>query len=82
VRAEIYKMSGTAGAAAVFAEMTAGLAAQKQFGTACVLDEYQVLFYRGPYCVSLTTYESGAEPAAAMAALAAKIDDKLAALAF
>jgi hypothetical protein len=82
VRVEIYRMSETAGATAVFAEMTAGLVTQKQYGTACVLDEYQVLFFRGPYCVSLTTYESGAEPAAAMAALAARIDASLVGLAF
>ena len=82
VRVEIYRMNDPAGAAAVFAEMTAGLVTQKQYGTACALDEYQVLFFRGPYCVSLTTYESGAEPAAAMAALAARIDASLVGLAF
>ena len=70
-------MNEAAGAAAVFSEMTAGLALQTLYGTACVLDDYQVLFYRGPYCVSLTTYEKGIEPAAAMAALAAAIDAAL-----
>ncbi len=79
VRVEIYRMNEAAGAAAVFSEMTAGLALQTLYGTACVLDDYQVLFHRGPYCVSLTTYDSGAEPAAAMAALAARIDAALAA---
>jgi hypothetical protein len=79
VRVEIYRMNEAAGAAAVFSEMTAGLAPQALYGTACLLDDYQVLFYRGPCCVSLTTYTSGAEPAAAMAALAAKIDAALAA---
>jgi len=74
VRVEIYRMNEATGAAAVFAEMTAGLGQQTLYGTACVLDDFQVLFYRGPYCVSLTTYESGTEPAAAMAALASKID--------
>ena len=79
VRVEIYRMNEAAGAAAVFSEMTAGLAPQTLYGTSCVLDDYQVLFHRGPYCVSLTTYASGAEPAAAMAALAARIDAALAA---
>jgi len=74
MRVEIYRMNDAAGAMAVFAEMTAGMSVEKRYGTACVLDDYQVLFFRGPYCVSLTTYESGAEPAAAMAALAAAID--------
>jgi hypothetical protein len=77
VRVEIYKMNEAAGASAVFAEMTTGSALQTLFGTACVLDDYQVLFWRGAYLVSLTIYESGAEPRAAMAALAAKIDAAL-----
>jgi hypothetical protein len=79
VRVEIYRMNEAVGAAAVFSEMTAGLAPQALYGTACGLDDYQVLVWRGTYCVSLTTYESGAEPAAAMAALAARIDAALAA---
>jgi hypothetical protein len=81
VRVEIYRMNEATGAAAVFAEMTVGLAQQKLYGTACVLDDYQVLFQRGSYCVSLTTYESGSGPKAAMAALAAQIDAALAGLA-
>ncbi len=79
VRVEIYKMNEPAGAAAVFSEMTAGLALHALYGKACVLDDYQVLFYRGAYCVSLTTYESGAEPKAALKAMAAVIDAALAA---
>jgi hypothetical protein len=74
VRVEIYKMNEPAGARAVFAEMTSGLAVQKLFGRDCVLDDYQVLFWRGAFVVSLTTYEKSAEPAEAMSALAAKID--------
>ena len=77
VRAEIYKMNDPDGSSVVFDEMTAGLAVQTSYGTACVLDDYQVLFRRGAFLVSLTTYEKGAEPSAAMAALAAKIDAAL-----
>ena len=77
LRVEIFKMNDPAGAAAVFAEMTAGMEIQATYGSACVLDDYQVLFRRGAYLVSLTTYEKGAEPSAAMAALAAKIDSAL-----
>jgi hypothetical protein len=77
VRAEIYRMNDPSGAAAVFAEITAGMAVQKLYGTASVLDDYQVLFQRGPFCVSLTTYEKSAEAQAAMAALALKIDAAL-----
>ncbi len=81
VRVEIYKMNEPAGAAAVFAEITAGMPTQEVFGTASVLDDYQILFQRGAYCVSLTTYECGAETSKAMAALAARIDAALAELA-
>ena len=78
VRAEIYRMHDPAGATAVFAELTTGMATQKLYGTACVLDDYQVLFHRGPCCVSLTAYENSAESKAGMAALAAAIDEALA----
>jgi hypothetical protein len=78
VRVEIYRMNDAAGAAAVFAEITAGMTAQKLVGMACVLDDYQVLFYRGACCVSLTAYENSAESRAGMAALAAAIDAALA----
>jgi hypothetical protein len=74
VRVEIYKMNNPAGAGAVFAEITKGMKTQAIYGTACVLDNFQILFQRGAYCVSVTTYETGAEPLAALAALAAKID--------
>jgi len=81
VRVEIYRMDDLSGAAAVFAEMTAGMNVEKRYGTACVLDDYQVLFLRGDFLVSLTTYEKSAEAAAAMAALAAQIDAAVARLA-
>jgi hypothetical protein len=81
LRAEIYLMDGPAGAAAVFAELAEGLETGRNYGTACVLDDYQVLFQRGAYCVALTAYESGPETRAALAALAAKIDESLVALA-
>ncbi|MCJ7524479.1 MAG: hypothetical protein MUP71_04545 [Candidatus Aminicenantes bacterium] len=77
LRVEIYKMNDPAGANAVFAEMTGGMAIQATYGSACVLDDYQILFQRGAYLVSLTTYENGAETLAALAALAAKIDAAL-----
>lgn len=77
VRVEIYKMNDTAGAASVFAEITKGVATQTRYGTACVLDDYQILFRRDAYCVSVTTYETGSEPLAALAALAANIDAAL-----
>ena len=77
VRVEIYRMNDPSGAAAVFAEITAGMAVQKLYGSSCALDDYQVLFQRGSFCVSLTTYEKSAESRAAMAALALKIDAAL-----
>ena len=60
VRVEIYKMNDPAGAAAVFAEITGGMTRQTIYGAACTLDHYQILFQRGAYCVSVTTYEAGA----------------------
>jgi hypothetical protein len=77
VRVEIYKMTDQAGAGAVFAEITKGMALQRLYGTACTLDDYQILFQRGAYCVSVTSYETGPKLQTAMAALAAKIDAAL-----
>jgi hypothetical protein len=77
VRVEIYKMATAAGAAALFAEINAGLATSPRFGEVCVLDDFQVMFRRGECCVTLTTYESSAEATAAMAAMAAAIDAAL-----
>ena len=77
VRVEIYKMNDPAGANAVFAEITRGMSTQAVYGTVCALDDYQILFQRGAYCVSVTTYETGTETLAAMAALAVKIDAAL-----
>ncbi|MEI6613495.1 MAG: DUF6599 family protein [Chrysiogenales bacterium] len=77
VRVEIYKMNDPPGADAVFAKITKDMKMQSLYGTTCVLDDYQILFRRGAYCVSITTYETGTEPLAAMAALAAKIDESL-----
>ena len=77
VRVEIYKMATAAGAAALFAEINAGLETSPRFGDGCVLDDFQVMFRRGDCCVSLTTYESSAEAVAAMAAMAGAIDAAL-----
>ncbi len=82
VRVEIYRMNGAAGALAVFAEMTEGLNVEQRYGTACVLDDFQVMFLRGASLVSLTTYEKSAAAATAMAALATEIDAALVGLAF
>jgi hypothetical protein len=74
---EIYKMNDPAGAGAVFAEITKGMKTLTLYGIVCVFDDYQILFQRGAYCVSVTTYEPGPVPLTAMAALAAKIDAAL-----
>ncbi len=80
VRAEIYRMNDTAGAGAVFAEMSKGMAVQTLYGTGCVLDDYQIVFQRGAFYISVTTYESGPESRAAMAAISAKIDTAISGL--
>ena len=77
IRVEIYKMNDAEGAGAVFAEITRGMATQTLYGTACVLDDFQVLFQRQAYCVAVTSYESGGDIRKALAAIAAKIDAAL-----
>jgi hypothetical protein len=64
----------------VFAEITKGMAVLTLYGTACALDDCQILFQRESYCVSVTTDETGARTLTAMAALAAKIDAAVIAL--
>ena len=80
VRVEIYQMRDEAGAMAVFAEITKGMAALTLYGSACVIDDYQVMFRRGAYCISVTSYETGSAFMAVMAALAVKIDAAIIAL--
>jgi hypothetical protein len=77
IRVEIYKMKDETGSTAVFAEITRDMAMRNDFGSACVLDEYQVMFRRKSYCVSLTSYESDPSLRQAMATLAATIDAAL-----
>ncbi len=79
IRVEIYQMNDPNGCSAVFDELTAGLEVGASPGTACVLDDYQVLFLRGDCLVSLTTYEKSAEATAAMERMARHIDEALAA---
>lgn len=77
VRVEIYQMKDEAGAIAVFAEITRGMTTQTLYGSACVLDDYQIMFLRGAYCVSVTRYELDPSFQAVMAALVTKIDAAL-----
>lgn len=78
IRVEIYQMNDADGCSAVFAELSAGLEVKTSLGTACVLDDYQVLFLRRDCLVSLTTYEKSAEATAAMERMARHIDEALA----
>lgn len=77
IRVEIYMMNDPDGCSAVFDELTAGLEVETSLGTACVLDDYQVLFLRHDCLVSLTTYEKSAEAGAAMDLMARHIDEAL-----
>jgi hypothetical protein len=77
IRVEIYRMNDAQGAGAVFAEITRGMATQVLYGAACVLDDYQVLFQRQAFFVSVTSYETGSDILKALAAIAAKIDAAL-----
>ena len=70
VRVEIYDMGSADGAAGIFGENTAGLQTDSSFGVASSLDDYQVIFHKGQYYVSVTNYTGGEAEKAAMASLA------------
>jgi hypothetical protein len=74
VRVEIYKMKDEKGAAGIFAENSKGVTKASDFGVACTLDQYQIIFHRGPYYVSVTCYEPSEELESAMRALAGAVD--------
>jgi hypothetical protein len=73
-RVEVYKMKDAAAAAGIFAENSKGVEKATDFGEACTLDQYQILFHRGPYYISVTCYEPSEELVAAMRALASAVD--------
>ena len=75
VRIEIYKMNDADGASGVFAENSKGIELAGDYGEACTLDDYQIVFHRGRYYVSVTCYEPSEEVRTAMAALAATVDE-------
>jgi hypothetical protein len=77
VRAEIYDMGSPEGAAGVFDANTKGLETDKTYGTASSVDDYQILFHRDRYYVSLTCYTATPEEGEAMAALARAIQGKI-----
>ena len=74
VRVEIYAMNDADGAGGIFGENSKGIELAEDFGVACTLDDYQIVFHRGRYYVSITCYEPNEAVAAAMAALAGAVD--------
>ena len=76
-RVEIYKMNDAGAAAGIFAENSKGVEKSDKFGDACTLDQYQIIFHRGCYYVSVTCYEPSEELQAAMAALASAVDEAI-----
>lgn len=74
VRVEIYKMNDAKGAAGVFAENSKGIEKSDRHGEACTLDDYQIIFHRYRYYVSVTCYEPNEEVKTAMENLAARVD--------
>ncbi|HUX08049.1 MAG TPA: DUF6599 family protein [Acidobacteriota bacterium] len=77
VRVEIYKMNDAEAAAGIFAENSKGVEKSDKFGKACTLDQYQIIFHRDRYYVSVTCYEPSEELQAAMETLAAAVDEAI-----
>lgn len=77
IRTEIYDMGSDEGAAGVFGANTVGLETSAEYGSACSLDDYQIIFYRGRYYVSITCYDVKEELQQAMAALAIAVDKRI-----
>ena len=73
-RVEIYAMSDADGASGIFGENSKGIEVAEDYGAACTLDDYQIVFHRGRYYVSITCYETMEEIHAAMKALAGAVD--------
>ncbi len=74
IRVEVYRMRDAAGARAVFDELNSGLETSDRFGGASVLDEYQIMFVKGAYLVSVTRFEKSADSHSALQTLADKLD--------
>lgn len=77
VRVEIYDMGSQEGAAGIFGENTAGLQTDETYGIASSLDDYQVIFHKGQYYVSVTNYTGGEAEMAAMAELAKAVAEAI-----
>jgi hypothetical protein len=76
-RVEIYDMGSDEGASGIFAENTEGLTTTEEFGVRSSVDEYQILFHKGRFYISITNY-TGEEPErTAMAALAEAVSEKI-----
>ena len=77
VRVEIYAMNDANGASGIFGENSKGIEVAEDYGVGCTLDDYQIVFHRGRYYVSITCYEPGEKVNAAMAALAGAVDQAI-----
>jgi len=77
VRVEIYQMAEPAGAAGVFEANSKGADIGDEYGEACTIDDYQILFRRGRFYVSVTCYDIDEELQAALGTLAGNVDEAI-----
>lgn len=77
VRVEIYDMGSAQGAGGIFAENTTGLQTDATYGVASSLDDFQIIFHKDRYYVSVTNYTGGEAEMTAMAALAKAVAEAI-----
>ena len=70
VRVEMYDMGSSDGAKGIFGDNTAGLQTDASYGVASSLDDFQIIFHKDRYYVSVTNYTGGEVEMKAMAELA------------
>lgn len=77
IRVEIFDMGSEKGAAGIFAENTKGLETSKEYGVACSIDPYQVIFHRDRYYVQVSCYDDNQNLQDAIKVLTLALDKRL-----
>lgn len=77
IRVEIFDMGSEKGAAGIFAENTKGLETSNEFGVACSIDPYQVIFHRGQYYVQVSCYDDNQSLQDAIKTLTGALDKSM-----
>ena len=77
VRVEIFDMGSEKGASGIFAENTKGLSTSKEYGVACSIDPYQIIFHRGRYYAQVSCYDDNQNIQEAIKIITKKLDETL-----